>query len=179
MAGEPNIVNATELARICGVSASTVANWRRAGCPIENPASARRQVSQYDTVKVVNWLVNRARQGSEQLDLNEERARLAHHQANKTALEEQQLRGELIRTVDAIEVWQALIGAARAKFLALPTKLAAVLHNAKSYSEAQSGAESVIREALAELSGSGLPRKTRNALEQGGGRLDAPAPTKH
>ena len=59
-------------------------------------------------------------------DLTEERARLAHHQANKTALEEAEKSGELVSTEKVLNMWVKQIAAVRAKLLSIPNKLAPV-----------------------------------------------------
>lgn len=170
----PNLVTSAELARIFGVSDSTIANWRRAGMPCEEKGR-RGQTSRYDTVACINWWGTRLAGEDKALDLNLERARLAHHQANKTQVEESLLKGELVRTLDVIEVWSALYSSARAKLLALPRKLAAILIHAETQDEAEAGAEKEITAILGELSRSGLPRKVERIMQASGARLDTPA----
>ncbi len=142
--------------------------------PCENPGK-RGQEAQYDAPACLKWLIARQCGDDKALDLNLERARLAHHQANKTAVEEALLKGEVVRTLDVIAIWAAMIGSCRAKFLALPRKLAATTLHAESFEEAESGAAKEIRQALDELSGSGLPRATERMLEASGARLEASA----
>lgn len=170
----PNLVNGDELARIFGISRSTVTNWRAQGMPCVT-VGGRGRPGQYDTVKVIQWFVAWQAGDKELLDLNEERARLAHHQANKTALEGAVLKGELVRTLDVLEVWQGMIGSARARFLALPRKLAAIVIHAETASEAEKALQAEIHQGLEELGRSGLPRATERALESSGARLEAAA----
>lgn len=169
-----HIVNADELARIFGVARATVANWRQQGMPCQS-AGRRGQPGRYDTVACINWVITRKCGDKEALDLNAERARLAHHQADKTALEAAALKGELVRTLDVLEVWRAMAGAARAKLLSLPRKLAGVVIHAETPAEAEKALQAAVYEALDELSRSGLPRSTERALESSGARLDATA----
>ncbi len=168
------IVNADELARIFDCSRSTVKNWRQQGMPYLT-AGARGKPGQYDTAACINWLIARRLGDDKPLDLNVERARLAHHQADKTALEARALKGELVRTLDALELWQATIAAARAKFLSLPRKMAAQVIHAETPAEVEEALQQAITEALAELGRSGLPRATERALESSGASLDTPA----
>ena len=169
-----NIVNAEVLADIFGVARATIANWRRQGMPCESPGK-RGTPGQYDTVACIDWVINRRLGTPDALDLNEERARLAHHQADKTALEARVLKGELVRTLDVLEVWQSMAGAARAKLLAIPRKLAGTIVYAKTPAEAEKALSTAIAEALDELARSGLPRATERALESSGARLETAA----
>jgi phage terminase Nu1 subunit (DNA packaging protein) len=99
-------------------------------------------------------------QDSAAFDLNQERARLAHHQANNESLREAQLRGDLLPRGLVIQTWQAIIAAARSRLLALPTKAAHQLLAAKSLSEAEDVVRGYVYEALAELARDGLPAGT-------------------
>lgn len=84
-------------------------------------------------------------------DLVEERARLAHHQANKTALEEAVLEGKLIHADKVERVQGDMVSAFRAKMLSLPTKAAHSLIQLETLSEAQDAIKPFIYEALREL----------------------------
>lgn len=86
------------------------------------------------------------------LDLVAERARLTHHQANKTALEEDILRRRLIPAEDVAEEWSNRTAAMRAKLLALPTKLATAAMAATSLQDVQTLATDEIYAALGDLS---------------------------
>ncbi len=142
--------------------------------PCEDKGNRGRE-AQYNAPACLQWLMARQCGEDKALDLNLERARLAHHQANKTAVEESILKGEVVRTLDVIEVWSAMIGAARAKLLGLPRKLAATVIHAESFEEAESQTAKEIRSILEELSGSGLPRATERMLEASGARLETAA----
>ncbi len=168
------IVNSATLAAFCGVAASTVANWRRAGMPCID-SGKRGQAAEYNAPACLQWLMARQCGDDQALDLNLERARLAHHQANKTAVEESILKGEVVRTLDVIAVWSGMIGAARAKLLGLPRKLAATVIHAESFEEAESQAAKEVRAILEELGGSGLPKATERMLEASGASLETPA----
>ena len=164
MARAKYLVNGRVLAAIFGIAEGSVAHWRRAGMPVER-TGGRGVEWQYDTIAVSRWLIERQTgSGDEALDLANERARLAHHQANKTALEEGLLRGEIVRTSDVMQAWQQQIGAARAKLLLIPGKLATMVNSGKSFTETKGEAEQLIRETLGELEGSGLPASLERAL---------------
>ena len=61
--------------------------------------------------------------GKGQFDLEQERARLAHHQANREAMREAEDRGEYVPAAVVVEFGAATITATKAKLLALPSKL--------------------------------------------------------
>lgn len=85
------------------------------------------------------------------LELNAERARLAHHQANKAALDEAETRGELLRAdVVAQEVDNAF-ARVRARLLSLPAKLAPVVLGSTNLVEVKNSIEAGVFEALDEL----------------------------
>ncbi len=88
-------------------------------------------------------------------DLAAERARLAHHQANKTSLEEDVLKGELIPAEEVLEKWSKMVSSFRAKMLAIPTKTSHLLINIQEFSVAESILKSHIYDALKELSEQG------------------------
>lgn len=171
------IVNAATLAAFFGVSVSSVANWRRAGMPCLDPGK-RGHPAEYDAPECIRWHIQQRSGNVDVLDLNEERARLAHHQANKTAVEESILKGEVVRTLDVINTWLVMIGAARAKILGCSVKLAGRLNDGLSTDEKRKIIETEHRQALEELSGSGLPRQVEALLESSGASLEA-SPQSH
>jgi hypothetical protein len=75
-----------ELAQLFGVSQRTIRDWGAAGLP-------RNADGTYPGPLCVQWRIDRQRPDDE-LDLEAERARLAHEQANKTAMENAISRGE-------------------------------------------------------------------------------------
>jgi phage terminase Nu1 subunit (DNA packaging protein) len=86
------------------------------------------------------------------LDLTAERARLAHHQANKYHLESENLKGNLIEADIVQEVWEAQLANLRAKLLTIPTKAApraAILDDEK---QVVTYLQKLIHDALEELS---------------------------
>ena len=108
-------------------------------------------------------------------DLNQERARLAHHQANNESLREAQNRGELLPRGLVIQTWQGIVAAARARLLALPTKAAHQLLGARTLAEAEEAVRTHVYEALAELARDGLPAGSVGPGEAGAESLGAAA----
>lgn len=109
----------------------------------------------------------------EVLDLTAERARLAKAQADKTELEVEQLHGRLIPADLVIATWQALIAAARARLLSLPTKTAHVVIAATELPEIEAAIKDQVYEALKELDSDGLPDSVRDLLASGSGGMEA------
>lgn len=84
-------------------------------------------------------------------DLTDERARLAHHQANKTALEEDTLRGTLMPAELVRETWINLVVSFRAKMLGLPTKAAPLIIGVELVREVEGILSDIVYDALTEL----------------------------
>lgn len=151
------IVNKTQLAEIIGKTPQTLTTWQKNGLPIHSDGT-RGQANQYDTVEVIAWLLRRevgkltVGEDGTVHDYEAERARLTHHQANKTELESDVLRGRLIpaKTVEAVQ--GKIIGAFRAKCLSLPTKIAPRLGYLTEVVEIENEIRTAIYDALSELS---------------------------
>ena len=90
--------------------------------------------------------------GRNEIDLNQERGRLAVLQQEKLQLEIAELRGHLVK-VSAVEArWQDLCAAMRAKLLSLPGKLAIAVAPPDKVQIAQDRSQALVYEALSELS---------------------------
>ncbi len=85
------------------------------------------------------------------LDLNEERARLAKEQADAKEMENAIARGELVYIEDVAKQFEKGLERARTKLLALPSKVAPEVHACATAKEVQAIIESNIVEALSEL----------------------------
>jgi phage terminase Nu1 subunit (DNA packaging protein) len=83
-------------------------------------------------------------------DLTQERARLAHHQANKADLECQVLSGDLISVEEVAEIVGSDYANVRAKLLALPSKAAPILQGL-STAAVRGHLQDLVNEALEEL----------------------------
>ena len=86
------------------------------------------------------------------LDLTQERARLAHFQANKAAVEERKLKGELIEVEEVAQIVGADYSNVRAKLLAMPTKGAPELLGIEDIAVAHGIVQRLVIAALEELS---------------------------
>ena len=110
-----------------------------------------------DTARVeyIRFLRNAAatRHGGAAGDLQEERTRLTHHDANIKELKEREIRGELINAGDVARTWGDQIVAVKAKLLNLPLTLSPVLVACRSDEKAiHDKLVEGVREALDELS---------------------------
>ncbi len=116
------------------------------------------ETGQYPCEAFGKWLLDDFRRGlgiaedGTVYDYDMERARLTHHQANSAALEEDAKRGRLIPAEQVKQTWSDLVASARAKLLALPSRLSSVCAG-KGQSEIETEARAIVVEALAELSG--------------------------
>ena len=134
----------SRLSDLSGKSRATVVRRLEALKPIRDGASLL-----YESREALPLIFELDRQSD--LELSAERARLAHHQANKTSLEEASMREELIPAKDVQETWSNLISNARARLLALPSKSAHLVLAAETYLEAEDILKQQVYEALEEL----------------------------
>lgn len=144
------ICNKVKLAEIFGVSEAALTKWQKAGMPIKEKAEKTGMQSKYDTKDCIAWYVQY--KGRADHNLSAEKARLTHHQANKTAIEEEALKGKLIDADIVLQAWVDRTLKMRAVLLALPTKLASVALAAKSLIEVRDYCTQEIHRALHELS---------------------------
>lgn len=87
-------------------------------------------------------------------DLTAERARLAHHQANKAALEAEQLKGALIAVEDVADTVGEEYANVRAKLLGIPTRAAPMVVGLSTVA-IRTKLDDLIRECLEELTADG------------------------
>lgn len=85
------------------------------------------------------------------LDLTKERARQASESANKLALGNARLRGELLPADVIAQVWNAMLSNFRARLLQMPSKLLPLIEAASSKAEAKQIMEVGVNECLNEL----------------------------
>lgn len=87
------------------------------------------------------------------LDLNEQRARLAKEQADAAEMKNAMMRRELLPASDVAAYLGAALARVRARLLAVPPKAAPLCHAAGSVARAEIVIREAITEALLELSG--------------------------
>jgi len=88
-------------------------------------------------------------------DLQEEKTRLVHHQANIESIKEEEKVGSLISADDVESTWMAMSMAMRAKLLGLGKKVASTALGITDYTEMEELVDSYVQEGLAELSQDG------------------------
>lgn len=107
--------------------------------------------------------------------LDNERARLAKSQADRSEIEVARMRAELVPAVEIEKAWNDLATAFRAKILSLPTKLAPKLAGRNAIAEIQGVLCDALEEALAELSTYEPKSDAPPGPEEGRGEGGAPA----
>lgn len=82
---------------------------------------------------------------------DEARTRKINAEAEIAELELQRIKATMCFTADVVKAWESVLHACRAKFLALPTKMAPVLANTTDVATIKDRLEDAVNEALAEL----------------------------
>ena len=145
-----------QLADLLDVTPRTLTTWQSEP---DFPAPERHgRTNRYDGRACVQWW--RAREigrlidgeDGELMDLNQERARLARAQTQRQMLLLSRERGEVALVADVCEAVSAQFSNVRAHLLALPGKVAPLVHAAESPQEARTIIETAVHQALTELS---------------------------
>lgn len=120
-------VNRAQFCSVFGVPRHEFDALVTSGMPADKIGNGRGAGWKVDTIKAHAWLVDRALRAAghdpaarKVLDLNEQRARLAHEQAVGHELKNAVARGELVPAPQVVAAWQAAIGRARSLLLSLP-----------------------------------------------------------
>jgi phage terminase Nu1 subunit (DNA packaging protein) len=173
------IVGKAELAKRTGRAVPTVDSWIRRGLPFVSKGGPGKKW-EIDTAAAIEWIVQHRATGfrsgpqpavkigetsDDDLDLTEERARLAKEQADRIALENAERRGGLIPVDDVVELWAKRIAAARAQLRGVPVqaRMSGALPNLTPV-EADRLLD-IIDAALTELAGDGVPDGSDGELE--------------
>jgi hypothetical protein len=85
-------------------------------------------------------------------DINNERARLVHHQANLAALDEETRRSKLIPANEINSEWAEMTSIMRTKITPIPKQVATVGCGITDYNEMESLVKKLVNDALDELS---------------------------
>ena len=99
----------------------------------------------------LRWLRERISSKSSS-DINNERARLVHHQANLAALEEETRRSKLIPADEINSEWAEMTSIMQSKITPIPKQVAAVGCGINDYNEMESLVKKLVNDALDELS---------------------------
>lgn len=182
-------ITRADLANAMGVDERQLGRWHKDPdnpLPLAIRGRGRGNPSQYDLAQVFEWFRRRVTADMVETpdgkvyDYGQERARLTHEQADKTALEVKELRRELVRVSVVRAAGQSMVAAFRARVLSLPSRLAQVALDATDLAEMQEEATTLVHEALDELSDDGLlagidDAIRRAALDSGSDETAAPA----
>jgi len=98
----------------------------------------------------IRWLRERISSKSNS-DINNERARLVHHQANLAALEEETRRSKLIPADEINSEWAEMTSMMRVKITPIPKQVAAVGCGITDYNEMEALVKKLVNDALNEL----------------------------
>jgi phage terminase Nu1 subunit (DNA packaging protein) len=105
-----------------------------------------------------------------------EKARLTHHQANKTELETKVLKGKLLYAEEVEQDLISMLAELRSKLLGLPMRLAQVAITATSLKDIESACTNEIHRLLDELTSNAQRYQTADFVESVGD-TEAPAET--
>jgi len=110
------------------------------------PVDSSGRYKRYYLCDVVSAMLN-----SKELDLQQERAKLAAKQSEKTSIQIDEMKGRLIDADEAERAWTKYVSSCRAKLLSIPTKLAADVVQIDNLQTAKDVLKKQIHEALTEL----------------------------
>lgn len=154
-----------QLAAACGISQPQASRDLRAA-GIEPDASG---YSLSDLARLAEWrALERVGASSDGKVYNTEaeRGRLLAHQADLAALKLGEERGELVRASEVGPYWSDMVASMRGKLVALPSKLAALVHEHPARVRFQQQADALVCEALAEIEKDGLPQEARERYQR-------------
>lgn len=111
-----------------------------------------RNAALYDSVAALRQIfIGDASASADDLDLSQERARLAKAQANITEMQEAELRGELVRGSEVIDYWAQIIVNAKTQLLALPRRVGHLVLGVPTLGEVESVILAEVETTLREL----------------------------
>ena len=135
------------VAKLLDLTAARVGQLAKDGV-IDKPDKGRypaKVIPQY-----IKWLRSGGKKKNT-LDLNRERAKLTKKQIEKTEIQIEEMKTNLVNVEDVEKTWAKYITACRAKLLSMPTKMASEVVMVNNLREAQGIINKYIREALTEL----------------------------
>jgi phage terminase Nu1 subunit (DNA packaging protein) len=141
-------VNKVRLAAILGKDQKTILKWQKEGMPVEK-AGKRGTSNDYDTAKVIDWLISKANDTDKEME--RARIRLTNAQADKTELEVQELQGNLISLDTMKHTWANILGSFRARILSMPSRLTPLIITHKDPKKIEKVIKDACNEALNEL----------------------------
>lgn len=141
----------SQVAALAGISVQAISKAAK-----EQSDPPPKEGRTYPCRQIGEWLRRRHLRGvglsqdGETYDIDSEKARLTHHQANIAALEEQIKRKNLLPADRVKEKWVEMKSAARARLLSLPSSLASAAYG-RDPAEIERIATKLVHETLEEL----------------------------
>jgi phage terminase Nu1 subunit (DNA packaging protein) len=177
------------LADVVGVTGKTITRWLDEGLP-RRVSGAPGHPDEYDTGEVIRWMIARETGAKDEdgnvINFDAERARLTKEQADKTAMQNEVMRGNLLDGRAVAEHWGTVIVNAKTRLLSIPTKAAPMLLGAKTMPQAREIVERFIIEVLNDLASAdchpgasgiaGVDAATEVDGEPVGGQASSPKP---
>jgi len=153
-----NTFSLNDLAGLLGVTRQTVDRWLKSGCPfVERSDPSRGRQWKLSLPQVVEWRERRAVEAAigdtQKLDIDEARRRKTAAEAALAELELARQRGEVVPISVVQSVVADQLSACRAKLLAIPSKMGAIVAPVADTRECVALLEAAQREALDELVG--------------------------
>ncbi|GEA17753.1 hypothetical protein [Moorella sp. E306M] len=148
--GGKRIYSTSELAEILGLTDRRIRQLEQAG--IISKLSRGKFDLAASVKQYIAWIKASSTESDEELDLKKEKTLLTRANRQKVELELQIMRGELHRSEDVRRVMNDMLGAFRARCLAIPTKAAPRLQGQTDLAVIQDIIKKEVYEALMELS---------------------------
>ena len=114
--------NQREISDILGVDGKSIRNWEKQGLPVINGGTTRTK-KQYDSVAVIEWMINKNMPSQSQFDYAEEQARHEHFKADKVELQVLRIKGDLVSTESVVNLISDIVISAKSKILGIPDKI--------------------------------------------------------
>lgn len=142
------IVNKNQLSDVVGKSERTLTQWQDDGMPIVS-VGGRGMDNQYDTARVIEWIVQRALAGKTVMPPKELKD---FYEARLREMDVAERAGLLVSAEDIAPLWEGAVLAARTDLLGMGPRLKAVLDARYGIDVSMEIIESEIHHALTKLS---------------------------
>jgi phage terminase Nu1 subunit (DNA packaging protein) len=147
---KPVVVTTAEISEIFGLSDRRVQQLVKEGALVK--VSRGKYDLKASVQRYIEYIKEQAQKTEEELDLTKEKTLLTRANRQKVELELQIMRGELHRSEDVRRVMNDMLGAFRARILAIPSKVAPRLIAQTNAAVIQNIVRNEVYEALQELS---------------------------
>lgn len=149
-------------AKILGINVATLQKWVDL-----QPSYAEGRKKFYYLPESVAFKEARQENNNAQLDLQAERAKLAHAQTQKVELEVEILKKNLLPRDEVALYWGGMVEAMKARLLAIPTKSAQVAITCTEIHEIEKEVRILVYEALQEIAKYGIPDISPGIVDSG------------